>query len=74
MATSSSDSQKKGGNLANDPDKAREAGRKGGEHSHSSGSSPGHSGSGGNFADDREKASEAGRKGGQRSHGGGSDR
>ncbi|WP_194840199.1 general stress protein, partial [Pseudomonas aeruginosa] len=41
------------------PERAAEAGRKGGQQS------------GGNFANDREKASEAGRKGGQHSHGGG---
>lgn len=41
------------GNFANDREKAREAGKKGGQSS------------GGNFANDHEKASEAGRKGGQ---------
>ncbi len=70
MATSSSGNEKSGGNFANDPKRAREAGRKGGEHSHSSGSSSGDSHGGGNFATDREKASEAGRKGGEHSHGG----
>ncbi|WP_444678369.1 general stress protein [Halomonas sp. E19] len=45
------------GNFANDPKKAAEAGRKGGQNS------------GGNFANDPEKASEAGRKGGQNSGG-----
>ncbi|CRL99940.1 MULTISPECIES: con-10 family general stress protein [Pseudomonas] len=52
-------SNKNPGNFANDPQKASEAGKKGGQAS------------GGNFANDREKASEAGRKGGQNSHGGG---
>ena len=50
------------GNLANDREKASEAGHKGGQSS------------GGNFANDRERASEAGRKGGQNSHGGGGGR
>jgi uncharacterized protein len=69
------------GNFANDPEKASEAGRKGGQHSHQgSGQSDKsqHGGSGsehrrggsGNFANDPEKASEAGRKGGEHSHGG----
>ena len=48
-----------GGNFKNDPERASEAGQKGGQAS------------GGNFANDREKASEAGRKGGENSHGGG---
>ncbi|MEG3113300.1 MULTISPECIES: general stress protein [Pantoea] len=47
------------GNFAENPGKASEAGKKGGQNS------------GGNFANDREKASEAGKKGGQSSHGGG---
>lgn len=47
------------GNLANDREKASQAGRKGGQAS------------GGNFANDRVKASEAWKKGGQNSHGGG---
>jgi hypothetical protein len=47
------------GNFAENPEKASEAGKKGGQHS------------GGNFANDREKASEAGKKGGQNSHSGG---
>ncbi|MDQ1210821.1 general stress protein YciG [Pantoea anthophila] len=47
------------GNFAENPEKASEAGKKGGKNS------------GGNFANDREKASEAGKKGGQNSHGGG---
>ncbi|WP_374679285.1 KGG domain-containing protein [Bosea sp. 47.2.35] len=62
------------------PDKAREAGNKGGEHSHQnergqqsasnsdrhqSGSDGTERGGTGNFASARERASEAGRKGGQ---------
>jgi len=47
------------GNFAENPEKASEAGKKGGQNS------------GGNFANDREKASEAGKKGGENSHGGG---
>ncbi|MGW7356270.1 general stress protein [Streptomyces sp. NPDC054802] len=46
------------GNFADDPQRASEAGRKGGHES------------GGNFADDPERASEAGRKGGHESGGG----
>ena len=60
------------GNFANDPQRASEVGKKGGEHSHGSqqhqgGGSQGQQGGSnpGNFANDREKASEAGRKGGQ---------
>jgi len=45
------------GNFANDPERASEAGKKGGESSH------------GNVANDREKVSEAGKKGGDHSHG-----
>ncbi|MEZ3501063.1 general stress protein [Pantoea sp. KPR_PJ] len=48
------------GNFSDNPQKASEAGKKGGQHS-----------GGGNFKNDREKASEAGKKGGQNSHGGG---
>lgn len=44
------------GNFANDPERARAAGRKGGEAS------------GGNFARDPERARAAGRKGGMASH------
>ncbi|MBU9811032.1 general stress protein [Rahnella sp. C60] len=44
------------GNFAEDPERASEAGKKGGQKS------------GGNFANDRERASEAGKKGGQHSH------
>ena len=60
------------GNFANDPQRASEAGKKGGEHSHGGGSQQqggSQSGSGGsrsgsgNFANDRDKASEAGKKG-----------
>lgn len=47
------------GNFAENPQKASEAGKTGGQKS------------GGNFKNDREKASEAGKKGGQKSHGGG---
>jgi len=47
------------GNFTENPEKASEAGKKGGQNS------------GGNFANDREKASETGNKGGQNSHGGG---
>jgi len=46
------------GNFANDPQRASEAGKKGG------------SASGGNFKNDPERAAEAGRKGGEHSHGG----
>jgi len=68
MGTSSD----KGGNFANDPERAREAGRKGGEQSHGSGrSGSSQGGKGGNFAQDKQKASDAGRKGGEHSHGGG---
>ena len=58
-----------------DKERAREAGRKGGEHSHSgqhsqSGGDHRQQGGGkdnpGNFANDRERASEAGRKGGEK--------
>ncbi len=47
------------GNFARDPERAAEAGRKGGQVS------------GGNFKNDPERAAEAGRKGGANSHGGG---
>jgi uncharacterized protein len=80
-------SNQRGGsrNFANDPEKAREAGRKGGQHSHhgtsdqsgdksqrgGSESSGGEQrGGSGSFANDPEKASKAGRKGGEHSHGG----
>lgn len=66
--------------FSKDRELAAQAGRKGGEHSHSgqqhqSGGSPGQQGGGarssqqqqggGNFAQDRQRASDAGRKGGQ---------
>lgn len=58
------------GNFANDPKRASEAGKKGGEHSHggqqhAGGSSRQQHGGSGNFANDPKRASEAGRKGGQ---------
>ena len=59
------------GNFANDPKRASEAGKKGGEPSHGGQQHQGDGSEGqqgnnpGNFANDREKASEAGRKGGQ---------
>jgi general stress protein YciG len=78
--------QGKSGTFASNPEKASEAGKKGGQHSHSgsqqqSGSGKAQQGGsdkaeesqrGGsaNFANDREKASEAGKKGGKNSHGG----
>lgn len=63
------------GNFTEDRERAAEAGRKGGEHSHGQERSPGQSASGhdnrgSNFRDNPEKASEAGRKGGAHSHGG----
>jgi uncharacterized protein len=64
--------EKRGGNanFANNPKRAAEAGRKGGEHSHG-GQHEQSSGDGrqqgeGNFADDTQRAAEAGRKGGKR--------
>lgn len=75
------DSERGGkGNFANDPQRASEEGKKGGQQSHqgsshgksdqqNSGASQQGKGSG-NFADDPERASEAGRKGGRHSHGG----
>jgi uncharacterized protein len=51
------DSNRKSGNFADDPQRASEAGRKGGQKS------------GGNFANDPERASEAGRKGGEQGRG-----
>lgn len=57
------------GNFANDPAKASEAGKKGGQSS-GQGSGGSGKGSGGNFANDPQKASEAGKKGGQSSGGG----
>lgn len=44
------------GNFANDPARAAQAGRKGGQMS------------GGNFKNNPQRAAEAGRKGGERSH------
>ncbi len=73
MADHKDDTKRGGaGNFANDRERASEAGRKGGEHSHQQSQSGGHQGQQGgshdtkpgNFANDREKASEAGRKGG----------
>jgi hypothetical protein len=56
------------GNFANDPERASEAGKKGGEsrtqHQQGGGSQHQQGGSG-NFANDPKRASEAGRKGGQ---------
>ncbi len=49
------------GNFANNRQKAVEAGRRGGQHSHGGG---GASNNPGNFANNRERAAEAGRKGG----------
>ena len=60
--------QGSGGNFANDPERAAEAGRKGGEHSHGGQTPGGHQGRG-NFAEDRERESEAGREGGEHSRG-----
>jgi uncharacterized protein len=83
MANESSNQRGGSGNFANDPERASEAGRKGGQQSHQSsgeadksqqggsGRSGGQQGGGsGNFANDRERASEAGRKGGEHSKGG----
>lgn len=83
MANESGTSQRGGsGNFANDSEKASEAGRKSGQHSHQgsaksdesgeagSESSGKERGGSGNFANDPERASEAGRKGGEHSHGG----
>jgi hypothetical protein len=82
MANESSNQRGGSGNFANDPERASEAGRKGGQQSHQgSGQSDksqqdGSDGSGqqrggsGNFANDPERASEAGRKGGEHSKGG----
>jgi general stress protein YciG len=53
--------QASGGNFANDPERAAEAGRKGGQ------SVPAEERS---FSKDHELAAEAGRKGGEHSHGG----
>ena len=48
------------GNFANDRERAREAGRKGGQMSNRSGKNMG------NFANNRDRAREAGRKGGSK--------
>jgi hypothetical protein len=57
--------------FAHDPQRAAEAGRKGGESTrdrpHKDAESGGERGRGGNFADDPQRASEAGRKGGKSS-------
>jgi uncharacterized protein len=78
------DKQQGGGeNFANNPEKASEAGKKGGQHqqkgtgggthqsqqdNHSDAGGQQRGGSG-NFANDPDRASEAGRKGGEHSHG-----
>lgn len=49
----------KGGNFAQNPSRAAEAGRKGGQASNRNGKNSG------NFANNRERAAEAGRKGGR---------
>jgi len=65
------------GNFSQDRDKAREAGKKGGQQSHGDSSrsterdNDSQRGGTGNFANDRDKGSEAGRKGGEHSRGGG---
>ena len=62
------------GNFADDRERAAEAGRKSGEHSHGQKTSEqptsGRDDRGSSFRDNPEKASEAGRKGGTHSHGG----
>ncbi len=62
------------GNFANDPERASEAGRKGGEHSHASHSGGGHSGashSGGSHAGEAGKqSSQSGTKSGGQQSGG----
>ena len=80
MANESSNQRGGSGNFADDPKRASEAGRKGGQQSHQgsgesdrsrqggSESSGGQRGGSGNFANDPERASEAGRKGGEHSH------
>jgi uncharacterized protein len=65
-------------NFASDPQRASEAGKKGGEHTHQQGQSGtsreqqrgSERGGSGNFANDPQRASEAGKKGGEHSHGG----
>lgn len=67
--------QASGGNFKNDPDRAVDAGRKGGEAAQKSGHahqltdeerSEGGSNSGGNFKNDPDRASEAGKIGGSK--------
>jgi general stress protein YciG len=82
MANESSNQRGGSGNFADDPERASEAGRKGGQQSHQgsgqseksqqggSDSSGQQRGGSGNFANDPERASEAGRKGGEHSKGG----
>ncbi|WP_447554232.1 general stress protein [Vreelandella sp. EE22] len=70
--------EQSGGNFANDPQRAAQAGKKGGDATSAShdkefyedNGQKGGQESGGNFANDPERASEAGKKGGQNSHGG----
>ena len=68
------------GNFANDPQRASEPGKTGGQQSQATSGTLGersgsnetgasHRGGSGNFANDPEKASEAGKKGGEHSHG-----
>lgn len=54
---------KGGGNFAQNPARAAEAGRKGGQASNRNGRNAG------NFANNRDRAAEAGRKGGRASQG-----
>lgn len=82
MANESSNQRGGSGNFANDPERASEAGRKGGQQSHQGSGQSDKSQQGGsdtpdqqrggsdNFANDPERASEVGRKGGEHSHGG----
>jgi general stress protein YciG len=65
------------GNFGKDPEKAWEAGKKGGEQSQGgsqkesdTGTDQSQRGGSGNFANNPERASEAGRKGGEHSQGG----
>ncbi len=61
------------GNFANDPERASEAGRKGGKKSRGGSqnkTSGVNHGTTGNFVEDADQASESGRKSGQHSHGG----
>ena len=51
-----------GGNFANDPQRASEAGSKGGQSQQNTHNNPG------NFANDTQRASDAGQKGGQSSN------